>query len=77
MTLELDAETAGCAKHLADTWRISVEEAVKRAVKGTDAAVSQYPNQTRLEAFRALQRSLNLDDAKANAWIAMIRDARR
>ncbi len=32
---------------------------------------------TRLEAFHALQKSLNLDDAKAKALMDMIRDARR
>ena len=32
---------------------------------------------TPLEAFHALQRSLNLDAAKAKAWMDMIRDARR
>ncbi len=32
---------------------------------------------TPLEAFHALQKSLNLDDAKAKAWMDMIRDARR
>ncbi|HWX20364.1 MAG TPA: hypothetical protein VN578_10740 [Candidatus Binatia bacterium] len=32
---------------------------------------------TQLEAFHALQKSLNLDEAKARAWMDMIRDARR
>jgi hypothetical protein len=32
---------------------------------------------TPLEAFHALQKSLNLDTAKAKAWMEMIRDARR
>ena len=32
---------------------------------------------TQLEAFQALQRSLNLDEAKAKAWMDMIKDARR
>ena len=32
---------------------------------------------TPLEAFHALQKSLNLDAAKAKAWMEMIRDARR
>jgi hypothetical protein len=32
---------------------------------------------TPLEAFHALQKSLNLDAAKAKAWMDMIRDARR
>jgi hypothetical protein len=32
---------------------------------------------TPLEAFHTLQKQLNLDDAKAKAWMEMIRDARR
>jgi hypothetical protein len=32
---------------------------------------------TPLEAFHALQKSLNLDATKAKAWMDMIRDARR
>ena len=32
---------------------------------------------TPLEAFHALQKSLNLDTVKAKAWMDMIRDARR
>jgi len=32
---------------------------------------------THLQAFQALQRSLNLDDAKVKAWMDVIRDARR
>ena len=32
---------------------------------------------TQLEAFERLQKSLNLDEAKAKAWIELIRDARR
>jgi hypothetical protein len=32
---------------------------------------------TPLEAFHALQKHLNLDAAKAKAWMDLIRDARR
>ncbi len=39
-----------------------------------DASIEKM---TPLEAFHALQRSLNLDAAKAKAWMDMIRDARR
>lgn len=35
------------------------------------------PNHTRMEAFRALRKNLNLDEAKARAWIGMMRAARR
>lgn len=35
------------------------------------------PTITPLAAFQALQRSLNLDDAKAKAWMDVVHDARR
>lgn len=38
---------------------------------------SEAAKMTPLEAFRSLQKSMNLDDAKAKAWIEAIRDARR
>ena len=38
---------------------------------------SDVAKMTQLEAFRSLQKSLNLDEAKAGAWIETIRDARR
>jgi hypothetical protein len=38
---------------------------------------SNIEKMTPLEAFHALQKSLNLDEAKAKAWMDMIRDARR
>jgi len=34
-------------------------------------------NTSRIEAFHALQKSLDLDDAKASAWMDVIRDGRR
>ena len=37
----------------------------------------QPGSMTPLEAFHALQKSLNLDATKAKAWMEMIRDARR
>ncbi len=43
----------------------------------TDPSAAEIENMTRLEAFKALQKSLNLDDAKAQAWMDLIRDARR
>ena len=32
---------------------------------------------SQLEAFHELQKSLNLDDKKAKAWMDLVRDARR
>ena len=41
---------------------------------GKEATIEKM---TPLEALHALQKSLNLDAAKAKAWTDMIRDARR
>jgi hypothetical protein len=46
-------------------------------VLGSDQGLTEAQKMTPLEAFRALQKQLNLDDAKAAAWIDTIRDARR
>jgi hypothetical protein len=35
------------------------------------------PKQTPLEALEALQKHLQLDDKKVEAWMATVRDARR
>ena len=32
---------------------------------------------TRIQAFKELSKSLNLDEAKARAWMDQVRDARR
>ncbi|HOX58503.1 MAG TPA: hypothetical protein P5205_15925 [Candidatus Paceibacterota bacterium] len=40
-------------------------------------AEGRVEKMTPLEAFHALQRSLDLDEAKAKAWMDTIRDARR
>ncbi len=41
------------------------------------AAAAQAQHVSQLEAFRALQQSLKLDDAKAKSWLNLIREARR
>ncbi len=53
-----------------------VEAAVHRArqQQGTSLAREAHP---RLRALDALQARLSLDDRKADAWIARVRDARR
>jgi hypothetical protein len=39
--------------------------------------MAEIDKMTPLEAFHALQKSLNLDETKARAWMDMVRDARR
>ena len=66
-----------------DHGRIASKGAEKLPEKATGfltilQPMTEFPQKmTRLEAFQELQRSLNLDEAKAKAWIDMIREARR
>jgi hypothetical protein len=46
-------------------------------VLGSEQSLPEAQKMSPLEAFRALQKQLNLDDAKAAAWMETIRDARR
>ena len=77
VTMELDAESAESAQHLAKAWGVSIEEAVRRAVTAANGSSARTPAQSRLEAFENLQRHLQLAPEKAIEWKAMIRDARR
>lgn len=68
-----------------DHGRVSPKGAEKLPDKGkglltvleSEKENTDVPKLTPLEAFHALQKSLNLDEAKANAWMETIRDARR
>lgn len=76
-TLHLDQETSKTLHHLADAWGVSPEEAVRRALISADVGVSHATAKNRLEAFKALQQSLQLTPEKAAAWQAEIIAARR
>jgi hypothetical protein len=72
-SFELDATTA----RLAEAWGVSQEEAVRRAVAQANG-VNWPPNKERwLEAFKELQRRLDLTPAKAAEWQNAVREARR
>lgn len=76
-SLELDAMTARRLALLAKGWGVSEEEALRRAVEQA-SGVTQLPNKEgRLEAFKELQRRLDLTPAKAAEWQDAIREARR
>jgi hypothetical protein len=77
ISLELDAETAELLEHLAQAWGVSQEEAVKRAVIQAEAVPASVNSSDRLQAFKELQRRLQLTPEKAAAWQSSIRDARR
>ena len=77
MTLELDEATATAVRHLAESLGVSPEEAVRRVVQSADAQTRETDIQKKLEALEALCRNLNLDDEKAAAWKASVREGRR
>jgi hypothetical protein len=77
LSLELDTATAQLVEHLARAWGVSKEEAIKRAVAQADTAPASKKNPDRLQAFKDLQRRLQLTPQKAAAWQASVREGRR
>jgi hypothetical protein len=77
ISLELDPGTAQLLEQLARAWGVSKEEAVKRAVNQAEATPAPVKAADRLQAFKELQRHLQLTPEKAAAWQATVRDARR
>lgn len=75
-SVELDSATNQLLEQLARAWGISKEEAVKRAVTQADATPAPTGS-NRLQAFRELQRRLQLTPEKAAAWQDSVREARR
>ena len=76
-TVLIDESTLEVVEQLARTWGVSNEEAVKRAVTQAEATPASIKTSDRLQAFKELQRRLQLTPEKAAAWQASIRDARR
>ena len=80
-TYSLDAETVGALERVARRWGVSKSEALRRAIHAsvasapTEADAEAEPN-SRLAAFRRLQAMMNLDTAKADAWVAAVRAER-
>ena len=77
LSLELDIATAQLVEQLARTWGVSKEEAIKRAVAQADTTSASEKNPDRLQAFKDLQRRLQLTPEKAAAWQAPVREGRR
>lgn len=75
-SIELDPTTIRLLAQLAEMWGMSVNEAIRRAVQQTNATSNPSNKKRRWEAFKALQRSLNLTPAKAVEWQDAIREAR-
>lgn len=76
-SLELDTMTGRLLVHVAETWGVSEEEAIRRALEQANAKTDLPNKEARLEAFKDLQRRLHLTSAKAAAWQDAIREACR
>jgi hypothetical protein len=80
MSLRLDGMTVSLLVHLAEVWGVTEEEAVHRAIGLANAALgplTERETSGRLEAFKELQRSLDLTSAKAQEWQDAVHQARR
>jgi hypothetical protein len=77
MSLEIDAMTARLLGHIAKTWGVSEEEAIRRALEQANAKTDSPSKEARLQAFEELQRRLDLTPARAAEWQEAVRDARR
>lgn len=66
-TFRLDPETVRKVERLAQHWKLSKSEAVQRAI--TEAAEEKTTSAlTPLEAWRKVQKELNLSSVEVRAW---------
>jgi hypothetical protein len=76
-TFALDEVTAQRLKRLAAHWRVSQAEVVRRSLKKAEQSESQpLTAEDRIAAARQLRENLK-GRLTAEAWIAMVEDARR
>jgi hypothetical protein len=74
-TYVLDVETVRALERMAQSWRVSKSEALRRVIR---AAAGEEPSQTdALHALDRLQRSVRLTPAKARAWARKARTERQ
>ena len=75
-TYALDVETVRALERMAERWRVSKSEALRRAIRA--AAGQKAPTTTdALKALDQLQRSLRLSPDRARAWAGKVRAERR
>jgi len=74
-TYALDVETVRALERIAQAWRTSKSEALRRVIRA--AAGEAVPESDPLKALDGLQRTLGLTHAKARAWARTTREERR
>jgi len=77
ITVELDSATAEVLDRLAQAWGVSQADAVRRAVSEAGAVSAEPAALSRLQAFKELQRRLQLTPERAASWCASVREGRR
>lgn len=75
-TYALDVETVRSLERMAQRWKVSKSEALRRAIR---AAAGEGPPDTNdaIQALDQLQRSLGLAPGRARAWATRTRTERK
>jgi Zn-dependent peptidase ImmA (M78 family) len=76
-SLKLDATTARLLANIAETWGVSQEEALRRALEQANITTNLANKENWWETFKELQRRLQLTPAKAAEWQHSVREGRR
>lgn len=75
-TYALDVETVRALDRIAQRWKVSKSEALRRAIRAADADEPDRA-ESRLAALDRLQRSLGLSQTRARRWTQESTRARR
>ena len=75
-TYSLDVDTVRTLERLAQRWKVSKSEALRRAIRAASGEGAEDASDG-LQALDQLQRSLKLTPARARAWAAAVRRERR
>lgn len=78
-TYSLDPETVGKLERVARRWGVSKSEALRRAIHQADVSAGASTDaaaEARVALFDELTRSIGLDDATTEAWVADVRAER-
>lgn len=75
-TYSLDVETVRRLEEMADRWKVSKSEALRRAIR---AAAKDMPSEgnSRIAALDRLQDALGLSEEAADRWEKAAKDERR
>ena len=76
-TYALDLETVELLERLARQWSVSKSEALRRAIRAAAERTAPAQRETRLAAWRELQKGLGLTAARARAWEREVSAERR